>query len=188
MIARPLATPRLALVPVTAAHGDAVWRATEASLSELKPWMAWAEDASPAAQADFAAGAEREWQTSEGWPFAVTYEDEVCGLIGIDDPDRLYSRAEIGYWIRSDLTGRGLVTEGASAVIGFAFDELGFHRLELHAATGNHASRRVAEKLGFREEGLLRDGSRGSGGFHDAIVYGLLATDPRPRFHLPGPD
>lgn len=188
MIAGALATPRLALVPVTAVHGDAIWRATEASLSELKPWMPWAEEASPTAQADFAARAERAWQTSEGWPFAVSYGDEVCGVIGIDDPDRLTSRAEIGYWIRSDLAGSGLMTEAASAVIAFAFDELGFHRLELHAAPGNHASRRVAEKLGFQEEGLLRDGSRGSGGFHDAIVYGLLATDPRPRFHLPGPD
>lgn len=186
MTAEPLVTPRLTLVPMTEAHGESMWHAVKSSLEDLMPWMPWAADASPVAQNEFAVRSERAWATGERWTFAVLHEEEVCGTIGIDWPDQVNSSAKMGYWMRSDLAGRGLMTEGASAAIGFVFDDLRFHRLELHAGTENHASRRVAEKLGFHEEGLLRDGARGSDGFYDAVVYGLLSTDPRPRFHLGG--
>ncbi|MPZ69990.1 MAG: GNAT family N-acetyltransferase [Actinobacteria bacterium] len=184
MIASPLRTPRLALVPMVEAHAEDLWRSIESSLGQLRPWMSWAADSSPVTVAEFVVRSEQAWLAGERWTFTVTHRDEACGTVGIDTPDEINSSAKIGYWLRSDLAGQGLMTEAASAAAAFAFDDLGFHRLELHAAVENRGSRRVAEKLGFREEGLLRDGSKGTEGFLDAIVYGLLSTDPRPRFHL----
>ena len=63
---------------------------------------------------------------------------------------------------------------------------LGLHRIELHAAIENVGSIRVAEKLGFRSEGIMREGSKVPGGWLDCYSFGLLTTDPRPRFHLAG--
>jgi ribosomal-protein-serine acetyltransferase len=87
---------------------------------------------------------------------------------------------EIGYWLRTDATGQGYVTEAGRAMVDFSFDTLSLERLELVAGVENHASNRVAEKLGFRREGLMR-----SAGFtlerrYDCYIYGLLPSDPRP--------
>lgn len=65
--------------------------------------------------------------------------------------------AEIGYWIRSDETSKGICTEAATAVLGEAFGRLGFHKVVMRIAMGNEASHRVAEKLGFTREGVLRE-------------------------------
>lgn len=73
------------------------------------------------------------------------------------------------------------MTEAGRAVISFAFEVLDVHRIELHAGVSNKPSIRVAEKLGFQREGVLREAGRGAGGFYDAFVYGLLTTDVRPE-------
>lgn len=93
--------------------------------------------------------------------------------------DPLHSNYEMGYWLRSDLCGRGLMTEAAKAIVEFAFVDLKIHRVELHAGTENHASIRVAQKLGFKREGVLREAGRGAGGFYDSYVFGLLSSDER---------
>jgi [ribosomal protein S5]-alanine N-acetyltransferase len=53
------------------------------------------------------------------------------------------------------------------------------HRIEAGVLVGNDASVRVLEKLGFCEEGTLRDYLRLRGGFHSCRFFSLLATDPR---------
>ncbi len=72
------------------------------------------------------------------------------------------------------------MTEAARAVVDFGFDEINCHRLELLAAVANTGSIRVAEKLGFTREGLLREANRAPTGRHDMYIYGLLAHE-RPR-------
>jgi RimJ/RimL family protein N-acetyltransferase len=66
----------------------------------------------------------------------------------------------------------------------YGFSVLGLHRIELRAAPSNIGSVRVAEKVGFTREGMLRHGARGADGWHDVEVFGLLASDERPSFHL----
>lgn len=71
------------------------------------------------------------------------------------------------------------MTEAASAVVSFAFDAAGLHRIGLEAAPGNKASIRVAEKLGFQREGLQREAGRAVSGWLDLWLFGLLHGDPR---------
>ena len=72
------------------------------------------------------------------------------------------------------------MTEAATAIVTFGFEQLHLHRIELHAGLRNFASIRVAEKLGFQRAGALRDGSRGASGWYDCYVYDLLENDRRP--------
>lgn len=79
-----------------------------------------------------------------------------CGLELLDDEPGV---AELGYDLRSDHWGRGLATEAAAAVRDHAFGVLGLPRLVSLIRHGNHASRRVAEKIGMRHvDDPIRDG------------------------------
>ena len=178
-----LRTPRLTLARMGPEYADGLIASIRASLAELQPFMAWAVDHDPRATRSFTEMAERRWDDQTGWTFAVLQEREPVGACSLDRYEALLESCEVGYWMRTDLCSRGLMTEAASAVVEFGFEQLRLHRLELHAAPDNHGSIRIAEKLGFRREGVLRDGSRGIGGFHDVYVFGLLAHDPRARFH-----
>ena len=59
----------------------------------------------------------------------------------------------IGYWIDEKQAGNGYVPEGVALVIRYGFDTLGLHRMEAAIVPRNEKSRRVAEKLGLRDEG-----------------------------------
>jgi ribosomal-protein-serine acetyltransferase len=175
-----LVTGRLRLEPLSVKHAEAVWAATEASLPELRPWMAWTKDASFENTHSFTEFAEEEWDAGREHVFAIIEEDEVLGTVGVHMRNPLDHSAELGYWIRSDRTKRGLTSEAGRAVVAWAFDVLGLHRLELMAGTENRASQQVALKLGFRKEGALRQAAWSATDPYDCVIFGLLADDPRP--------
>ncbi len=100
------------------------------------------------------------------------------GTIGLHGVDVLTLSAMLGYWIATSSAGRGLMTEAGARVVRFALEDLRLHRIGLYAAPDNVPSVRVAEKLGLRREGVLRDGNRGMHGWHDVYVFGLLRDDP----------
>jgi RimJ/RimL family protein N-acetyltransferase len=141
--------------------------------------MVWAKDDTFDRNKEFLKMCEEAWRNGEGWTFTVFFEGRAAGTLGLSVFEPLLQSAQLGYWIRSDLAGRGLMTEAAAAMVSFGFERLRLHRIELHAALGNAASIRVAEKIGFRRGGILRDGSRGEAGWHDCYVFDLLASDDR---------
>jgi ribosomal-protein-serine acetyltransferase len=161
-------------------HAGTLWEAVEASLAELTPWMPWASDDSYEHNRAFLKMSEDAWQRDEAWTFTIFFEGRAAGTVGLNGFEPLLASAELGYWLRTDLVGRGLMTEAAGAVVSFGFNELHLHRIELHAGLANINSIRVAEKLGFRRVGTLRDGSRGQYGWYDCYVFDLLETDDRP--------
>ena len=177
---RVLQTQRLRLEPTVPAHAPGLWQAIEASLRELTEFMAWAPSASAANTVTFTERMEQKSRELTDWSFTIFSGDEVAGNISLMGYEALADLAEIGYWLRSDLCGQGLMTEAGNAVVRFGFDDVGCHRLELRAAESNPASIRVAEKLGFVREGLLREANRApDGGRLNMLIFGLLATDHR---------
>ena len=184
---RTLYTSRLRLEAATPDHADGVWEAIEVSLPELRPWLGWTGDAGPGQTRQYLERSQLDWESGNQWNFVIFVNDEtVAGSVGINNYLPLNHAASIGYWMRSDLAGKGIMTEAAGAGVEFAFDDLGLHRLELRAAPRNLGSRRVAEKLGFKREGVTRGSGRNADGeFHDHVVYGLLSTDPRPSVPAP---
>ena len=175
----PIRTRRLRLEPLGPGHAEGLWAATAASLPELRRWLQWARDVNEAASRAFAERAPEDWACGRDFAFAVLAGSELTGTVALHAP-RVESLGEIGYCTRTDLGGRGYATEATAAVVAFAFDRVGLYRLELRAGVDNVASQRVAEKVGFRREGTLRQGcpiSPTEG--YDCHLYGLLAGDAR---------
>lgn len=77
------------------------------------------------------------------------------------------------------LFGQGYGTEALRAVVAHAFDDVGMHRISLEVFSFNPRARRAYEKCGFAVEGRYREALRWDGRWHDVIVMGILATDPR---------
>jgi GNAT superfamily N-acetyltransferase len=76
--------------------------------------------------------------------------------------------------------GGGAGTFALTFALKHAFDELRAHRVFLEVLESNVSARRLYERLGFRNEGLYRDGFRDAGGrFHNLVPYGMLASDRR---------
>ena len=97
-------------------------------------------------------------------------------LFSIDMRDR---SAEIGYMLAAEAQGRGLVTRACEALLAHAFDTLALHRVELRCAPENDRSRRIAERLGFVQEGRLRQCNWMHERWADLLVFALLAPEWR---------
>ncbi len=176
MLPRRLDTERLRLEATRAEHGEPLWRATQTSLPELMATMAWAPDTSLESSRTFAAVMEQRWDQQTDWSFTIFHQGEAAGTITLMRYQALFALCELGYWLRSDLAGRGLMTEAAAAVCDFGFDRMRMHRIELRAAVDNRASQRVAEKLGFTREAVLREAGWVHTGFQDMYLYALLSS------------
>lgn len=96
----------------------------------------------------------RRWQAMTGFEFAVVESgcSRLLGEVGLDRIDYGQGGAELSYWIRRDLRGRGLATTAASILACFAFRELELVQLRIRVAADNPASARVARKLGAELE------------------------------------
>ncbi|TDD70164.1 GNAT family N-acetyltransferase [Actinomadura rubrisoli] len=102
----------------------------------------------------------------------------LLGTIGLFRVDWQQRTCEVGYGMRPSARGRGYATETLSLVSRWALGACGLYRVELRALTTNHASIRVAEKAGYRREGVARGAERGpDGANHDMVVFGLIAPD-----------
>jgi RimJ/RimL family protein N-acetyltransferase len=115
--------------------------------------------------------------TTDERAFAVVDQKsgELLGGIGA----RLHDEGvvEIGYWVRADARGRGVATRALVLIARFAVTELGARRIQLTTDPANVASQRVAEKAGFRREGILRSLHEFKGRRRDAVMFSLLPQD-----------
>jgi ribosomal-protein-alanine N-acetyltransferase len=86
--------------------------------------------------------------------FGIFSDGELVGRLALNQIVRgVFQNAYLGYSIGERWNGRGLATEAVGVAVGFAFGELGLHRVQAAVMPRNAASIRVLEKNGFREEG-----------------------------------
>lgn len=90
------------------------------------------------------------------------------------------SAASLGYWIGKRYAGQGLMTDAVTALVRFAFDRLGFHRIEAACLATNVASRRVLTKAGFTAEGTARKYLKINGIWQDHLLFAIVDGDPIP--------
>jgi len=104
-------------------------------------------------------------------------EARVVGIIQVRQLDNSFTTAEWGFALGADYWGTGLFHESALAVIGFAFEQIGVHRLEARAAVANGRGNAALRKLGATPEGVLRRSFLRYGEYLDQVIWGLVATD-----------
>jgi ribosomal-protein-serine acetyltransferase len=111
----------------------------------------------------------------------IFFENQLCGAIRLNYFEHHNQKVALGYLIDTAHQGKGLVGRSARAMIDFAFNELNMNRIELRCVPENLASVKVAERLGFVQEGRLRQAEMLDQGLVDLLVYSLLKSERPPQ-------
>jgi ribosomal-protein-serine acetyltransferase len=131
---------------------DALMQAISESEDHLRPWLPWVAGHSRESEAEFLAGAARDWDSGVAYNYAMITEGTLAGGIALMTrigPGGL----EIGYWVHQAWTRRGLATAASAALVEAAFRLPGVDRVEIVHDELNVASAGVPRKLGFTKIG-----------------------------------
>ncbi|HEY0509593.1 MAG TPA: GNAT family protein [Blastococcus sp.] len=163
-----------------AAEWSRLRRANETWLSPWEPSHAgpWEARHTPAAYRAMRRTVARRARLGTSLPFAVRVEGRLAGQVTLDNVVRGALRSGyLGYWIDREVAGRGMASLAVALVCDHAFGEVGLHRVEADIRPENLPSQRLVERLGFRQEGLLRRYLDIDGDWRDHLAYALLAED-----------
>jgi ribosomal-protein-serine acetyltransferase len=144
-------------------------------LAEYLPWVHRTQAVSDVA--DFLTSAAGQHAAGLGFHAGIVWDGRLAGCAGMHPIDKLHRSVALGYWIDENAEGRGLATRATAQLVHLSFAEYGLHRVEIRCAVGNHRSRAIPLRLGFREEGILRHAQLVDGRWFDLHIFGRLATD-----------
>ncbi len=120
----------------------------------------------------------REARQGQAVPWVVTYGGKFVGQLTVGSITWGSARSgQVGYWIDEAYAGRGIIPTVLAMAVDHCFGVIGLHRLEASIRPENHASRRVVEKLGFREEGVRVRQLHINGAWRDHVCYALTAEE-----------
>ena len=161
-------------------HIDALYEAVNESIPEVSRYETWChEEYTLDEAAQYVNWWQQAWDEGSGYYFAI--EEKATGMFlgscGLNGPILAHKRAGLGYWMRSSRTGHGFGTDAARTVLAFGFETLGLERIEMEIAVDNAASLRIADKLGFQQEGILRHRLILPGGPTDMVICSRLRDE-----------
>ncbi|WP_433393964.1 GNAT family N-acetyltransferase [Micromonospora sp. KLBMP9576] len=153
----------------------------------LAPWESsvpggWHELNSPAAFRWVHRDQRRSARAGEGLPFAVCLREggreRLVGHLNVGNiVRRAFCSGYVGYWVDSRVAGRGVMPTALALAVDHAFDVAGLHRVEVNIRPENRPSRRVVEKLGFREEAYHVRYMHIDGAWRDHIGYAMTSEE-----------
>jgi ribosomal-protein-serine acetyltransferase len=158
---------------------DELYAVIDANREHLEPWMPWVEhEHEPADVLPFIRATRRQIADNDGLQTAIVDpEGRIVGMVGVHNVDWPNRKTSIGYWLARGEQGRGTMTAAVRAYVNHAFATWKLNRIMIQAAVENTRSRAIPERLGFREEGILREVERVGARVLDGVLYALLAAD-----------
>ncbi len=151
----------------------------EANRVLLAPWLPWAAGQTFEDTLDFIRGTRSQARENEGFQAAIVTEKGIAGVIGYVSVDWGNRSTRVGYWLDEGQQGRGTMTAAVRLLVDHALTVWRLNRVEIIVATGNRRSRAIPERLGFHQEGTLRQFQLIGGRYLDCVSYSMLAADWR---------
>ena len=168
----------LRLTPIELQDADELFGLTNGNRDYLRQWLPWLDSIKRVEDTRaFIRAAQAQSAQNNGTQLAIREGRAILGIVGHHQIDWRNRLTSLGYWVGRDYQGRGVVTTACRAVVTHAFTEARINRVEIRCAVGNHKSRAIPQRLGFRQEGLLRDAEWLYDHFVDHVVYAMLARE-----------
>ncbi|WP_329489921.1 GNAT family N-acetyltransferase [Kitasatospora sp. NBC_01246] len=147
----------------------------------MNPWITWAHRSTDltSARATLQGYADRQ-AADAGRLYGIWLDGTLVGGTMFVSFDAVAGVAEIGVWTEPAGEGRGLVGAAVRHLVDYAFTTRGLHRLEWHTSPTNLRSRSLAQRLGMRLDGVLRESYLVNGVHQDSEIWSLLAHEWQP--------
>lgn len=157
---------------------EAVFAVVDAQRGYLRQWLPWV-DATLSAEDTKAFIQESMEHNSNGTRLTtfLTLDEELIGSLGAVQFNRDHKKCEVGYWLREEYQGKGLMTKACAFLTDYLFNTKDLNRIEILVAHENEKSAAIPARLGFKREGTLRQGLYMYGGFHDLDLFSLLRQE-----------
>lgn len=143
----------------------------------LARWLPWAASQTFDDTLDFIRRTRRQLIDNDGFQTAIVLEECIVGVIGYHTVDWGSRSTRIGYWLDEGHQGKGTMTAAVRLLVGHALSVWDLNRAEIRAAVENRRSRAIPERLGFRQEGTLREAELIDGRYLDSVIYGMLKAE-----------
>lgn len=160
-------------------HAEPLFKQIDSHRESLGQWLPWVESAlSSQDTVDFIEMTIAQFKNNKGFQAAIIFDNEVVGAIGFHSIDWMNLKTSIGYWLSPTFVGKGIVTKATRFLTQYAFENFQLHRVEIRCGVDNHRSRAIPQRLGFVEEGTVRECEKmSSGEYIHHVVYGMLARE-----------
>jgi ribosomal-protein-serine acetyltransferase len=160
------------------ADAEELFALIDANRAHLAHWMPFVGQTRGAADSlAFVRAARRQSEENRGMQLALVQGEQIIGVAGFHAIDWTRRSTSIGYWLAADRQGAGTMTTAVSALLDYAFDRWELTRVEIRAGVANRRSRAIPERLGFREEGVMRAAERIGTRVIDHVVYVMTARE-----------
>ncbi|MCU5268781.1 GNAT family N-acetyltransferase [Bacillus thuringiensis] len=173
-------TDRLILrAPLQVGEGNVVHEAIKDSIRELKPWLSLFQSIPTVEETEILLrNAHIDFLKRESFRYLIYHKEtnDFVGTASLHRIDWKVSKCEIGYWINTQFSGSGYMTETVSALTNLGFQLFKFRRIEIRCECNNTKSRALPEKLGFELEGILRNEDFSADGkqLTDTCIYAKI--------------
>ncbi|MGG1141036.1 GNAT family N-acetyltransferase [Bacillus mycoides] len=170
-------TDRLILrAPLQAGDGNVVHQAIKESINELKQWLLLFQSIPTVEETEILLrNAHIDFLKRESFRYLIYHKDtnDFIGTASLHGINWKISKCEIGYWINTQFSGNGYMTEAVSELTNLGFQLLKFRRIEIRCESNNTKSRTIPEKLGFELEGILHNEDLSADGkkLTDTCIY-----------------
>src|SRR5699024_3070522 len=161
-----------------AKDAEALFRLTDESRTVLREWLSWVDETKNIENSRaFIDTCFEQYNNRRGLTTGIFYKEQLAGVVGFHAFSWSNRIGYIGYWLGRDFQGRGIMTRSVRALIHYGFQDIKLNRIEIGCASGNKKSRAIPERLGFKQEGYIRQAEWLYDHYVDHIVYGMLADE-----------
>jgi ribosomal-protein-serine acetyltransferase len=154
-----------------------LFRCVDGSRQYLRPFLNWVDHTTRIEHSlQFIQMSLAQQAAGETMALGIFLQQEriLIGGIGMHHWHQDQKRAQIGYWISKDYEGRGLMMRSAERFVDFLFRKIGLNKVEIHSLPHNIRSLSLAEKLGAKVEGRIRQCYLSHGKLEDIMILGIL--------------
>jgi len=156
-------------------YAEELFRLTDSNREFLKQWLPWPDAITkPSDTKEFIEAQLLRFQQGEALHVTIFYQDRIAGVVGYNRLDKVNGIGYAGYWLAREYNGRGIMTASVKDLVRLGFEYYSLNRIDIRCAVENHKSRAIPERLGFAQEGIIRQAEKVQGRYLDHVVYGLL--------------
>ncbi|CAM3669981.1 GNAT family N-acetyltransferase [Marinicrinis lubricantis] len=159
-------------------HAQSLFECIDGNREHIRGWLPWVDHSkSKEDSLSFIRSSLKEFADNQSFSGGIFMSGKLVGCIGLHRIDWNNRHSSIGYWLAADEQGKGIMTRACRIVVCHAFEELELNKLCIQARISNVRSRSVPERLGFQQEGVLRQHEYHDGQYHDHVLYSILRNE-----------